>query len=313
MLFRILFLTFLSLPFFQTSSAWSQTIIENQLNQKDDDTVISEQEQTQGTQVIDLTPSLDGIRDAILRNIKEDDRITAEAQQRREIRELQAQEEMARWASWMFYSAAATVALTLVALFAIYRTLHHTGRAANYTRDMLREAKATTRAAIETIEITREIGNRQVRPYITYDSGAVEVFEVEGVYPLGEKPNPKHLHLEVKLRNGGNSPGIVTAVSSAVYAPTGEEGWKQNGSSWRQFRMITGASQSNDVGFRAVDADKRGEFTVFAIGVIIWYEDLMGSKFEESFWLYFDGRELRQDMPLNLFDWKLYRPDDEQQ
>lgn len=311
MIFKILLLIFLSSPFFNGFGARAQTVIENQLSQKETDTVINEQEQTQGAQVIDLVPSLEGIKDAILRSITEDDGIAAGDQKSREIRGLQAQEEMARWASWMFYSSAATVALTLVALFAIYRTLYHTGRAANYTRDMLREAEATTRAAIETVEITREIGNRQVRPYVTYDSGTVEVFEAEGFYALGEKPLPKHLHLEVKLRNSGNSPGIVTAVSSAVYAPKGEGEWKQDSSSWRQFRMITGANQSNKVGFQAIDANKHGEFTVFAIGVLVWYEDLTGNRFEESFWIYFDGRELRQDMPLNLFDWKLYRPDDE--
>ncbi len=55
---------------------------------------------------------------------------------------------MAQWAEWMFYAAAATVALTLAALFAIIRTLVHTRRAADYTRDMLVEAEKSTAAAI---------------------------------------------------------------------------------------------------------------------------------------------------------------------
>lgn len=312
MIFKtLIFISLLGITF-DGSSAWAQTVIENQLSREENDIVNNEQEQILSTQVIDLTPSLKGIKDAILKLIEEDDRIAAEAQQIREIRGLQAQEEMARWARWMFYATAATVALTTAALFAIYRTLHHTGRAANYTRDMLREAEITTRAALETVEITREIGNRQVRPYLTYDSGAVEVFEAQGLYALGEKPDPKHLHLEVKFRNGGNSPGIVTAVSSTVYAPKNGDGWKKNGSSWRQFQMITGANQSNKIGFQAVNADTRGEFTVFAIGILLWYKDLIGNSFEESFWLYFDGRELRQDMPLNFSDWELYRPEIEE-
>lgn len=62
---------------------------------------------------------------------------------------------MAEWARLMFYATAATVLLTFAALAAIIRTLHHTRRAADYTEDMLIEAKATIAEAMSANQIMR--------------------------------------------------------------------------------------------------------------------------------------------------------------
>ena len=283
------------------SNAWPQVSTDDQPRKEVATSAIDKGKDVKG---INLTPSLEGIEKAI-RDLKTtDDKIAAEAQQNREIRALKLQEDMTRWAEWMFYATAASVTLTFAALIAVIRTLYHTGRAADYTRDMLVEAKSTTTAALDTVAITKEIGDRQTRPYLTYDSGKISVWNIEG----GD-PESSFLILDVSFRNGGQSPGILTAASSAIYAPRDGDGWGRHQASLRPFQMVIGANQTDKVSFQTINADALGKFTTFAIGILIWYDGLTGGKFEEHVWLYFDGKELRQDIPFHAHGWDLYRPE----
>lgn len=74
-------------------------------------------------------------------------------------RDVDAQEAMALWAKWMTIATGASVGLGLLSLFLIWRTVVHTKRAA------IAAGNAAT-AATNTIRVTREAAEDQLRPYV---------------------------------------------------------------------------------------------------------------------------------------------------
>ena len=100
----------------------------------------------------------------------------------------------------MFFAAFATVILTFAALLALIRTLLHTGSAAKSAKRMVREAKKTTKAALATVDATREmakdsrdIGNQQLRAYVEVGDARItgDTFDFRMVIPLqnfGQNP-----------------------------------------------------------------------------------------------------------------------------
>ena len=286
-----------------TSIASPQVASEDRLEPEEEVTDAPSQSQRQDSQFMELAPSLRDISSAIRGLVTENDIVAATTRQSRESRALEVQEEMEQWARWMFYATAATVALTFAALLAIIRTLHHTGRAADYTRDMLVEARSTTKAALETIKVSREIGDRQTRPYLNYSGGAIEMLHV-----AGESSGSKLLYLDVSFQNCGQSPGILTAASSVIYAPR-DGRWSRQRQSYRPVQAVIGANQIEKIGFQAISSDVSGNFSAFSIGILIWYNDLIDESYDDHVWLYFDGNEFRQDISYRFHGWELYRPD----
>jgi hypothetical protein len=63
------------------------------------------------------------------------------ASELREIRDLKAQEEMAKWAFWMLIAAVSGALLTILGLGFIWRTLHHTRRAADFAGEAVNEGR----------------------------------------------------------------------------------------------------------------------------------------------------------------------------
>lgn len=247
-----------------------------------------------------LSSILQGIEAAIRDTIAEEDKADRERQEQREIRDLNAQEDMALWTKRMTWATIAGVILTLIALFAILRTLHHTRRAADYAQEMVTEAKATTAAALKNVSVTEDIGNRQLRPYIVYNTVKIRKLRIDGSAKV-------QLEVDISFRNCGLSPGIVTAASRATYAPTGKNGWGSKGSSWQRLRVLIGPNQVEKIRLGAIDSDEDGNFSWFTIGVLIWYEALAGATYEDHVWLTFDGTGFRQDYPVDHHS--LYRPD----
>ncbi|PIL14304.1 hypothetical protein P775_26735 [Puniceibacterium antarcticum] len=164
---------------------------------------------------IELTSALDRIEAAIRDLIAEEDKIEQERAREQASRDLNAQEGMAWWAELMFYATAATVALTFVALFAIIRTLFHTKRAADAAHDMVDEARATTTAAERGALVAREIGEAQVRAYVSVDEISIsESPDAQGRYEA-----------RVTLKNTGQSPAWevhneLQVAFAATFPPT---------------------------------------------------------------------------------------------
>ncbi|WP_206018372.1 hypothetical protein [Roseovarius nitratireducens] len=147
---------------------------------------------------IDLTPALEGIEAAIRDLIAEEDKIEAKRREDNEQRDLNAQEQMAKWAKWMTLVTIGGVIATVVGLFLIYRTLQYTRKAADDTGKMLVEAKRSAEAAEEAVAATRDIGEKQVRAYLHIKD--VSVFVSRGL--------ERGLGVEITVANAGQSPCI---------------------------------------------------------------------------------------------------------
>lgn len=176
----------------------------------------------------DLLPAVNGIETAIRDLIAEQRDQAGQDPSSHEVRDLGAQEKMAKWAFWMFVASAATVVLTFAALLAILRTLHHTKRAADAAADMVSEAKATTAAAEKTIGVTREIGEAQVRAYLSVKELAVGVssegnFRI-GIIAVNSGLSPaRHCHAVCEVRwsdpNGAFNPQITHPIDLGDVPP----------------------------------------------------------------------------------------------
>lgn len=129
----------------------------------------------------------------------------------REVRDLQAQEDMAFWAKAMFWATAGTVVLTLLALLALIRTLHHTRRAADYAKDMVDEAKNTTTAAVESLRLTEKHGRAQLRAYLTLKECSVPDSIPDGF-----------LGVRFLVENSGQTPANIRRICTVARAVTGK-------------------------------------------------------------------------------------------
>ncbi|QIS94691.1 hypothetical protein FQ775_24185 [Nitratireductor mangrovi] len=116
----------------------------------------------------DLLPAIQGIEAAIRDLIAEEDKIAAEEARRRDKADLEAQESMATWTFWMFIAAAVSALLTAIGVVLIWRTLIHTRDAAQYAGAAVEEAKGATKAAEETVVVTKQIGDDDLRPWLLY-------------------------------------------------------------------------------------------------------------------------------------------------
>jgi len=150
-----------------------------------------------------LTPALNKIESAIRDVVPQKDEANDHRQEERDKADLQAQEDMAFWAKGMFWATCVTVIVTLVGLALIGRTLHHTKRAANYASDMVDEAKAATKAARDAVDVTRQIGQAQVRAYVSCSGGTYKL-------------SPENFECMPMLVNSGQSPATQIKMSARL-------------------------------------------------------------------------------------------------
>lgn len=170
-------------------------------------------------------------------------------------------------------------------------------------RDTLRENRKATKAAESAVAEARRASDAQLRPFIVYDSVKISVLTVEN-------DSSKLMQLDISFRNCGLSPGVLTAVSSNIYAPDGSGTWPRRTGSWRPIRAVVGPNQNEKIRFSGVTIEKDGSFTWFTIGILIHYETLGGMSFEDVVWLTYDGTGMRQDYHISSH-YELYRPKDE--
>lgn len=188
-------------------------------------------------------------------------------------------------------------AISLVLSFA---TVGASGFAAWFAYGAVKEARESTRVAQKALAVTKDAAQQQLRPYIAFDTSEISILRV--------KNDPtKILQLDIRFRNCGSTPGILTAASSSIYAPDGSGTWSLLESSCRSFRMTIGPNQTDKIRFKGVSSDGEGTFSWFTIGILIWYENLAGAKFEDFVWLTYDGTGMRQDYHSSS-EYALYRP-----
>jgi hypothetical protein len=182
-----------------SGQAWSQSAIEGEPRQEESTADVQQDSQEKQKLTGDLIPALNDIESAIRDLIAEEDKIASEAQRSREKRGLYAQEAMAEWAKWMFFATLATVLLTFVALVYIRRTLL--------------ETKDAVRAADETVVATREIGQAQVRAYLSFEIDEAE-FRAPALAPDDiSDPLPNiTASLHGSITNSGQSPASEVSI-----------------------------------------------------------------------------------------------------
>ncbi|QNQ62412.1 hypothetical protein IB024_01225 [Brucella sp. 6810] len=175
--------------------------------------------------------------------------------------------------------------------------------AAWFAYGAVKEARQSTRIAQKELAVTEDTAKQQLRPYIVFDTSEIRVLRAEG-------DPAKILQLDIGFRNCGSTPAILTAASSSVYAPDGSGRWPLHESSCRPFRMVIGPNQTDKIRFKGVTDDGKGTFPWFTIGILVWYENLANTKFEDSFWLTYDGTGMRQDYHTSP-EYALYRPSED--
>ena len=95
----------------------------------------------------------------------------------------------------MFWTALGTVILTAVGVALIWRTLHHTRKAAEAAADAVSEARAATLAAQEAVSVSREMGSRQLRAYVGHVGMMCQ-----------NSAGENYVRVMVEFRNSGQTP-----------------------------------------------------------------------------------------------------------
>jgi hypothetical protein len=154
----------------------------------------------------DLIPALAGVQRSIDGIARAIDSVNAntntDEDSQREKDDLLAQQEMAKWARLMFYAAAISTILTLAGVILLGFTLAYTkwtlDEAKNATKAALSavsEAEKTTKAAEASVNVTRDIGEAQVRAYVRIADAKLEFTTSDG-HPL----------IQIFAANSGQSP-----------------------------------------------------------------------------------------------------------
>jgi len=152
--------------------------------------------QNEDRAIPDYTPAFERIESAIRDLVSEKDENARQRQDNREKDDLEAQQNMAFWAKFMFWATVAAVIVTGMGVALVGFTLRHTRRAADYAGDMVKEAKLTTAAANETISVTRDIGQKQARAYVGIGTVTVKMND-DGI-----------IGAVVEIENTGQTPAL---------------------------------------------------------------------------------------------------------
>lgn len=104
--------------------------------------------------------------------------------------DLYAQQDMSRWAFWMMVIAGLTLLVTALGIA--------------WIRDTLIETRRAVRSADDAVRVTREIGEAQVRAYVSVDDVEVTV-EIDDERVLW--------NVAAKVSNSGQSPAISVGLT----------------------------------------------------------------------------------------------------
>lgn len=199
--------------------SWPQDA-ENKIGTEDGAAASNARSAEQQGDPIDYTPALDRIESAIRDLVAEEDKAAKEREESQQARDLKAQEDMAYWAEWMFWTTLATAFLTFFGLLLIARTLYHTSVAADHTEQMLRQAEMTTAAAVKSTEIAESSAkaaleaNRQAARISEVDARAY--LTASGV-KLVVTDDENEMLVRLTLRNVGKSPAYnITVVRFCI-------------------------------------------------------------------------------------------------
>lgn len=208
----------------------------------------------------------DALRSCAAKQIEAHDRAQTTSE------DLQAQQEMALWGLWVFIAAAFSAGMTAVGVYLIWQTLLH-------TRDAVTEAKAATKAAQAAVTVTQDVGERQLRAYMS----------VKGAHATIRTNNVRAV---VIAKNTGQTPAlnVRTWTVLVLEPPPFNEDWLKDPITGRMYVSDVGADAEQtlhvthpaDIADTVVPAIKAGRLGCWVYG-FIWYEDFYGQPRETRF------------------------------
>ena len=142
----------------------------------------------------DFMTTIIGVEPSTHAPVTEKGNVKADRQYQHQVEDLKAQNDMARWAKYMFGATLASVIVTALGLLLIWKTLEQTAIAAGHTEDMLVEAKETTKAALGQVKIAENTAEAQLRPYL--EIGPIRITRASDNIVVGE----------VVIKNVGQTP-----------------------------------------------------------------------------------------------------------
>lgn len=186
-------------------------------------------------QPVDISPVQDAL-DGIARAVKSlKDNPEADAEKRRAERDLQAQEDMAKWAERLLWATVASLLLTVAGITLIWRTLVHTKRAADAGDKMVVQAISSTKAAVDaanaadaTAKIMMAVETPIVRP--TFLRSAANTIRSDLGHGRTAVTGYEFFIKEVTFRNYGKTPAFpkVFRYGFSIARTTPENGLPSN-------------------------------------------------------------------------------------
>lgn len=174
-----------------------------------------------------LLPAIQGIEAAIRDLIAEESEIEREAERRRNADDLRAQQDMALWSFWTTLAAGASVFLTAVGVYLIWRTMRYTRDAALYAKTaadasvaMVDEAGKSTNAAAVAADAAND-ANRLNRQVFLADQRPWVAVECKLAKPLTWNVNGCNLSFIVAMKNTGRTPALNADIHFRAYSSYG--------------------------------------------------------------------------------------------
>ncbi|MFM9849213.1 MAG: hypothetical protein ACKVP3_18880 [Hyphomicrobiaceae bacterium] len=238
----------------------------------------------------DLLPVIKGIETAIREQIPKEDKAENERKEKREIADLEAQQDMARWAKFMLWTSAAGLVLTLAGLLMLYGTLRYTRDAAKAAEASVLQARRAAEAAEATNRLVASNAALELRAYLSVlPAGINELIgtqeamghvQVKNVGRLPAREVWLHVRMRIEDRddlkpapsrgpaNGFEMPGD----------PYGTPGFNVDRAIQPGTQMRQGAAQSDLVPVRTLLGQKDRHVYVWGI---VWYSDGRQRRFTE--------------------------------
>lgn len=214
--------------------------------------------------------------------IKEEIEASGEAQ--RGEYDLSAQQDMSDWAFWMIWISVASVAVTSIGVAFVWRTLEHTTEA-------LKEARRATKAAQDAVEVTRTIGQNQLRAYLVFTPKRVKFDAIDpAMYTARRLHGRIRIRITGELKNFGHTPASDIRTEATIACLHLPDARRVDGVSIPRPAQEIGSLAPGDVGEafyeQVIDVDDRliisNQQNIVLVGVVA-YETLTTAKGETTF------------------------------
>ena len=225
--------------------------------------------------------AVERIEPAIRKLIAEEDEIERQAERSRDSADLRAQQEMARWAFWIALVSGASVFLTAIGLALIGGTLMYTKQAAIHAGEAVGEARNATKAAQDAIEVTRQIGLNQMRPWVVFQQ--VDFVPVNKDDKYTKLIDSLGLDTYVVWVNKGGTPAVRTQIYNNFLALPKTEGGYPAFPNLEIPDVLGEITLSHGVEYRGIklelpaphlQAFVRGETVIFLTSRVVYTEPL---------------------------------------